>query len=357
MKFFATRLALAAMLTTALAACGTTVSPVDAGADVARALDATVVADTYAPPSGGSFPVYDESIVGSDAPGATDAPPQAPADGGTYAQACASAPELVVNTDAVFTSVFAPVSVPTCFGGSDLSPFPQVVRVVVPAHATVELTSRNDHYVQTSMSFFDDCASTTCAFRSSTGVGDLVYPAVARLVNDSAAPRSYIVVVGVLDLARDPASLGTVHLSMTARFVTTPTNATCATALSMVSGDLRPHEDPYFPTTYDPSPACSLLPRPAGVGPLWYRVVVPVAHTLVVTAAPDALTYIPTVMLYDGCAATDCVAGQLPTGTPPDSNVLRWTNSGAASREIFIAVAGQDGPGRFSLAVSVVPGA
>jgi hypothetical protein len=173
-------------------------------------------------------------------------------------------------------------------------------------------------------------------------------PAVERVDNRGTAPLDAVVsVASTTGLTGGPFSLGVAlePLGMS------PANAVCAAARVVADGAMLAGEDASAGSTR----LNGVCLGGAQGTVLYYRVDLPSRATAVVTATPrggwDAV-----VRALDGCAVTSCLASASAAG-PGAAETLTYTNIGAATATVFLAVgsvdAGSTGP--FDLAVRVLP--
>ena len=126
-----------------------------------------------------------------------------------------------------------------------------------------------------------------------------------------------------------------------------PTNLTCSTAKSVVSGTMLADEDGSQATASMTSACLSYATGKT----LFYKLSIPAGKKLTADVTPIG-SWDPTIRLVTSCSATSCVANA-DSGYDGDAESLTYTNSSASAVAVTLAVGGYAASGEFSLAITL----
>lgn len=190
------------------------------------------------------------------------------------------------------------------------------------------------------------CAATACLAAATSPTAGAA--AVTRYDNRAAGPVDLAVSVASASGATGGAfSLGVAFEAAPAA----PANAACASARALADGATLTGEDASLASTR----LGDVCVAEAQGGSLFYRVSVPARATALVTATPRG-GWNATVRALDACDSRACAASSNAAGAD-GVETLTWVNSGAAARDVLIAVGSQDpsNGGRFDVTATIIP--
>lgn len=206
---------------------------------------------------------------------------------------------------------------PACVGRPDDRAL--FYRVTVPPGRTLVVTARSTLGAEPpALAVVSACDATACLSTSTTTSGSM---REARYENTSVSAREVIVA------ASAPPEIARAEFVIAATTREPAANGRCATPRRVSDGDVVTDARPV--DGRDPVRAC--VGSDASREALWYAVRLGAGEQLVAEATSTAPER-PRLRLVDGCAATECLAGETPA-----SRVV-WTNAGDSARELLLAM-------------------